>query len=183
MTATDSATVGASNGGRATSSAPGGLPFFIETWSESGRPWNSATAMDSLNIPEFPNFFGRFKSGCAVRGWVSDSSSDWSCGALFFTWPNIPSYSFALGGRNPYSAYLRNMHPVPTYTGPWSPSSARMLPVLQQRIIVQQFSLGVKQKWNVNSGKSIILPSKKTKLWFAYRSEGSIPSNLCGNWM
>ncbi len=79
-------------------------------------------AMDSVNIVEFPNFFGRVKSGCDARGCVSESSSsDCKCdciaaalGAGDFNCPNMPEYSFALGGWYPYSAYLRNMHPVPT---------------------------------------------------------------------
>ncbi|KAF5801610.1 hypothetical protein HanXRQr2_Chr06g0250101 [Helianthus annuus] len=39
-------------------SAPGGRPFLTAGWSASGRPWNSAIGIVSINKLELPNFFG-----------------------------------------------------------------------------------------------------------------------------
>ncbi|KAJ0926744.1 hypothetical protein HanRHA438_Chr04g0174821 [Helianthus annuus] len=58
MTLMASATVDASRSSRGMVRAPGGRPFLTAGWSASGRPWNSATGIESIKRVEFPNFLG-----------------------------------------------------------------------------------------------------------------------------
>lgn len=110
MTETASATVAASSGSRDILRAPGGLPYLTSGWSAMGRPWNSATGIDSASMVEFPNLLGnRLRSRLGSKSFVVKG-----CVSLSF----FSVVVSVLGGSKPYSAKRLNMQPVPTYIGP-----------------------------------------------------------------